>query len=210
MVRPGPKTRIEDVETAIIELLRGHPEGLNFNEIFRRLKERKLLGSFSVLSRAMQDLSESKIVIYRDLAQPRYKIPMRIYTLTPKTQSILENFVLPYSSRDIEVTEPVLTDLLADIKTPSEAAFLATSLHHALQLVLVYEQMIEENGDPKGLWRLLLKKIFDDERSSMEKMAQQARDHKIPMDFKQELSHSRKLLFKWADILTVYFISKSH
>jgi len=216
MVRPGPKTTQEEVKTGVVWLLQEHPEGLNFNEIFRRLNEEKVLGSFSVLSKAMKDLSKSEIVSYRDLEKAGYKIPKRIYTLSQKAQAVLQNFERkrPKTYPDAETADQIrqlkklkklLRNLFA-IKKPSEAATLATFLNHALQLAIVYEQMIDENGDKDGLWRLLLNKIFDGERNSMEKTAQQARHHKIPIDFGQEVSQSHRLLFRWVDILTVYFI----
>jgi DNA-binding PadR family transcriptional regulator len=214
MVRPGPKTTQEGVKTAVVWLLQEHPEGLNFNKIFKILNEEKVLGSFSVLSKAMKDLLKSEIVSYRDLEKAGYKIPKRIYTLTQKTRAALQNleFQRPKLYPDIKTAEKrqqlkkIAMKLFADIR-PSEAALLSSFLHNALQLTLVYEQMIHENGDPEGLWRLLLNKVFDGERNSMEKTAQQARDRKIPMDFKQELSRCRALLFRWADLLTVYFMS---
>jgi len=214
MVRRGPKTTQEGVKAAVVWLLKEHPEGLNFNEIFRRLNEEKVLGSFSVLSKAMKDLSKSEFVSYRDLEKGGYKIPKRMYNLTQKAQAVLQNFELKRLKvyPDIKKAEQrrqlkkLAIKLFANIQ-PSEAALLSSFLHNALQLALVHEQMIEEKGDPEGLWRLLLNKIFDDERNSMEKMAQQARDRKIPMDFKQVLSRCRTLLFTWADMLTVYFMS---
>jgi len=214
-VRPGPKAAKEDVQNAIIDLLRTHPEGLNFNEIFRRLKEERILGSFSILSRALKDLSKSRIVSYRDLEKPSYKIPKRIYALTPKTQSGFRNIELeqPRDYREIEATEQmrdleeVSVDFLGNIKKPSEAAFLSVLLHHARALAYVYEQIIDEDGNPKGLWRLLLSNILRSQRRYMETRAEWARSRKIPMEKKQELDHIREILSRWIKVLTIYGIS---
>jgi len=207
-VRPGPKTRIEDVETATVKLLKNHPEGLNFNEIFRRLKEEKIVGSFSVLSRAMKDLSRSKIVSYKDAEKARYKIPMRLYVLTQKTQSALENYVLerPQPSSDVETID-LSMDLFTNIKKPSEAALLTVLLRYARSLAFVYEQIVEENGDPKGFWRLVLNDLLRGERLYMETRAGWARTRKIQMEKKQELSHVREVIFKWINMLTIYGLS---
>jgi len=212
MVRPGPKTgQLEDVKTAIVQLLKDNPEGLNFNEIFRRLRKEdpKLLGSFSVLSKAIKDLFEYKIVSYKELEKPKYKIRKRIYTLTPKTQIALKDlqFKPPKPNQHMETTEQVSMDLFKGIKKPSEAALLGALLMHVRELVYVYRQIVEENGDPQGLWRLLLNDVLRGKRKYMETRAEWARSGKGPLKKKQELDHTIKVISKWIQILTIYGIS---
>jgi hypothetical protein len=215
MVRPGPKTRLEDVKTAIMQLLREDPDGINFNEIFRRLKDQKALGSFSVLDRAMKDLRKSKVVFYREVKKPRYKIPMRIYALAPKTQSILEKYQAESSVEAVTPEkatrlEELSMDLFEELKieNPSEAAFLTLLLRYARQLTFVYEQILEENGDPKGFWRLLLNDLLRSQRNYMKTRAEWARSRKILKTERQKLAnHTKEVIWRLITMLTVHGIS---
>jgi len=212
MVRPGPKTRMEDVKTAIIKLLRDNPEGLNFNKIFRVLKKEKVLGSFSVLDRAMKDLRKSKVVIlYREVKKPRFKIPMKIYGLTPETQSIFEKYQAESSLEAVTPEEaPRLEKLSMDlfkelkIEKPSEAALLTVLLRYARQLAVVYEQILEENGDPKGFWRLLLNDLLRSQRNYMETRAAWVRSGKILKMERQELASAKKAIWQLIKMLTIH------
>lgn len=210
MVRPGPKTTQDEVKTAVVRLLKEHSEGLNFNEIFRRLKEQGVLGSFSVLSKAIKDLSESKIVSYKDLEKPSYKIPKRIYMLTQKTQDVFQQleFKRPQPDQHIITTEKASMDLFKGIKKPSEAVFLSRLLYHAISLTTVYKQIVKENGDPNGLWRLLLNDVLRGERKYWETRAEWARSRKIPpLKEEHELARIIQVLSKWREMLTIYGIS---
>ena len=215
MVRPGPKTRLEDVKTAVVELLRDNSDGLNFNEVFRRLKDQKILGSFSVLDRAMKDLRKSKVIFYREVKKPRYKIPMRIYALAPKTQSVLEKYqaepfldaIPPEEARGLEELSMELFKELK-IENPSEAAFLTMLLRYARKLAFVYEQILEENGDPKGFWRLLLNDLLKSQRNYMKTRAEWTRSHKILKAERQELaSRAKDVIWRLIIMLTVHGIS---
>lgn len=212
MVRPGPKTRMEDVKVAVVELLRDNSDGLNFNEIFRRLKDQKVLGSFSVLDRAMKDLKKSKVVVLRrEVKKPRYKIPMKIYGLAPKTQGIFEKYRAE-PSFDAEVLEKaqrfekLSMDLLKEMKVekPSEVAFLTLLLRYARQLAFVYEQILEENGDPKGIWRLLLNDLLRSQRNYMETRAEWLRSGKIKRERKEVAGRVKETIWYILKMLTVY------
>jgi len=215
MVRPGPKTRLEDVKTAVVELLRDNSDGLNFNEIFRRLKDQKILGSFSVLDRAVKDLRRSKIIFYREVKKPRYKIPMRIYALAPKAQSVLEKYqaepsletIPPEEGRGLEELSMELFKELK-IENPSEAAFFTVLLRYARKLAFVYEQILEENGDPNGFWRLLLNELLRSQRNYMETRADWSRSRKILKTERRKLiSCTKEAIWRLIKMLTVYGVS---
>jgi len=178
---------MEDVKTAIVRLLMSYPEGLNFNKIFEKLKDRKVLGSFSVLSRAMKELGKSKIVSCREVKKPRYKIPMRIYTLAQQARTIFEKYDAKDLKHYLDETisqlkeveeEPELEEFFINlleelnINRASDAAFLTLLLRSASRLAFVYDQIIEEKGDPKGSWRLILNDLLRSERRYMEGVAQ--------------------------------------
>jgi len=209
MVRPGPKTYVADVKTAILDLLKGSSDGLNFNEIFRRLKEQEVLGSFSVLSHALEDLYESRILTYKEVKKSKYKIPMKIYSLTEKTRDVFSALDdrNPKSAEYAKTTDEVSADLLADIKKPSEAALLSVLLRYARGLTVVYKQIIEERGEPNGLWNLLLHDVTRSEREYMEARASWARSGKAQMRSKQELEEILNIISKWIELLTMYGIS---
>lgn len=172
-MRPGPKTRLEDVKTAIIQLLRDNPEGLNFNAIFRRLKKQKMLGSFSVLTRAMKDLREAGVVKYKDVEVPRYKIPKRIYTLSDpmehmlKQQYVREKEKVPL--KDIVSKETLLRHLF---------------LTRMNNLVAVYRDLLHEENpsDENARWKLILNLELEYMRAFMDAVAKGVSEGKIPSE----------------------------
>lgn len=67
---------------------------------------------------------------------------------------------------------------------------------------------MKENGDPNGLWRLLLNDVLRGERKYWETRAEWARSGKISrLEKERELTRSIKVLSKWREMLTVYGIS---
>lgn len=213
MVRPGPKTRLEDVKTAIVQLLENNPEGLNFNKIFKKLKEQEVLGSFSVLDRAMKNLKKSEVIILRrEVKKPRYKIPMKIYALAQKTKSVFKKYEAEPSLdaktlEEAQRLEKLSMDLFKELKIekPSEAAFLTVFLRYARQLAFVYEQIAEENGDEKGLWRLLLNDLLRSLRNYMETRAEWTRSGKIlKRERKEVVSRAKEVIWRLTVMLTVY------
>jgi hypothetical protein len=182
---------------------------LNFNEIFRRLKEQKVLGSFSVLSHALGDLYENKILTYKEVEKPKYKIPMKIYSLAEKTRDVFGALDDrgPKSAEYAETTDEVSADFLAAVRKPSEAALLSVLLRYARSLTVVYKQIIEEKGEPNGLWNLLLYDVTRSEREYMETRASWARSGKAQIRSKQELEEIRNIISKWIKLLTIYGIS---
>lgn len=214
MLRPGPKTRLEDVKTSIVLLLRDNPEGLNFNEIFRRLKERKVLGSFSILDKAMKDLTRSKVTFYREVNDPRYKLPMRIYALTQHAEQIVKNYETDYTPnfwdsktlKEAEYLEKFAADLLKELSLEkcSDAVLLRSLLIFASNLTYVYDLIVSENGNPDGEWKILFNSVLSDEREFMENIAKKANSHKVWKEGSLELANRmRKALSRLIMMLAV-------
>ena len=196
MVRPGPQTKLKDVKTAILELLEDNPEGMNFNAIFRKLKDKKVLGSFSVLNRAMKDLRESNVVSYREVEKQRYKIPMKIYTLTPKTLSTLKMLLFSGDQfRDIgslmeeeKRLEKISSELLKELNLEkgADAALLFHLLLITQNLAYVHKLIVEKDEN----WRLIFNYVLNYQRNFMELVAENVASEKVQKDEDQEMTNN--------------------
>ena len=147
MVRPGPKTTQNEVKTAVVKLLEKHSEGLNFNEVFRRLKEQKVLGSFSVLARAMKDLRKAGVVKYKDVQVSRYKIPKRIYMLSEPMERMLKQLYIKEKEK-VALKEIVLKETLLH----------HLFLTHINNLIAAYRYLLHEENpsDENARWKIIL------------------------------------------------------
>lgn len=149
MVRPGPKTTQEEVKTAVVRLLQERSEGLSFNQIFKELKSEKVLGSFSVLSRAMKDLFKAGVVKYEDAQASVYRIPRRVYRLTEPMERELRQLIIEAKKKEAIPLEKImleeeLLDHLFRIHT--------CSLISTYRAILADEHPLDENA----MWRLML------------------------------------------------------
>jgi len=111
MVKRGPKERDEEVREAVISLLEEAEGGLNFNELFRRLKGKGILGSFSVLSNTLKILKSREEVDIDEVPGPG--IPRKVYRLS-KANRELKN-ILKHESMEMAV-EDALSRLVLLIK----------------------------------------------------------------------------------------------
>jgi len=180
MVRPGPKTTQDEVKTAVVKLLEKNPEGLNFNKIFEKLKKQKVLGSFSVLSRAMKDLCKAGVVKYEDVKVARYKIPKRVYTLSDpmermlKQQYIREKEKVPL--KDIVLEETLLQHVF---------------LTHINNLIASYRSLLyeEKPSDENAKWKFILNLELGYIRAFMNSVAKAVSEGKIPIEEAGKVAH---------------------
>jgi hypothetical protein len=174
MVRPGPKTTQEEVKTAVVRLLQEHREGLNFNQIFKQLKGKEVLGSFSVLSRATKDLCKAGVVKYEDSQVPRYRIPRRVYRLTePMERELRQLNMKARGERKVPLKEIVLKEALLN------HLFLAhtNNLMAAYRILLNEENPLNENAR----WKLILNYELSYVRTFMDAVAKATSEGKIPI-----------------------------
>jgi len=175
MVRPGPKTSQDEVKTAIVGLLRENPEGLSFNQIFKRLKNKGVLGSFSVLSRAMKDLRKAGIVKYEEIRALKYKIPKHVYKLTePMEREIRKSYIEAKIKETIPLKKIVL----------EEELLTHLFLTHINNLVSVYRSLLyEENpADENARWKFILNLEIGYMRTFMNAVAKAVSEGKIPIE----------------------------
>jgi len=189
MVRPGPKTTQDEVKTAVVRLLEKNSEGLNFNEIFRRLKEQKVLGSFSVLARAMKDLSEAGIVKYRDVQVSRYKISKRIYKLTELMERELRQLYMEAKEKErVPLKKIVLEETLL--------CHLFTT--HANNLIAAYRSLLHEENpnDENARWKIILNMELEYMRAFMSTVAKAVSEGKIPIEEAEKVAYetNKKIL----------------
>jgi len=173
MVRPGPKTRIEDVKTAVVKLLKENPDGLNFNKIFEDLKGQKVLGSYSILSRALKDLCKAYVVEYKEVKVPRYRIPKRVYTLSDPMEKMLKQLYVKEKGK-IALKEIMLVETLL------RRLFLT----HVNNLIAAYRGLLyEENpSDENARWKFILNLELKYIRAFMDSVAKAVSEGKIPIE----------------------------
>jgi hypothetical protein len=175
MVRPGPKTTQEEVKTAVVRLLQENPEGLSFNHIFKQLKSKEVLGSFSVLSRAMKDLNRASIAEYRDTQVSGHKIPRRVYKLTdPLWRELKQQYIEVKKRETIPLKQIVLEEKL---------------LHHVFltlinNLMGAYRSLLNEENplDENATWKFILNLELEYVRAFMNSVAKSVSEGKIPIE----------------------------
>lgn len=171
MVRPGPKTTQDEVKAAVVSLLKQHPEGLNFNKIFKVLKGQKVLGSFSVLARAMKDLSKAGIVAFEDAQASGSKIPKRVYRLsTPMEQDfrrIKQKESVPL--KDVMLQETLLNHLFLTLNN---------NLLSAYRLLLHEKNPSADNAR----WKFILNYEIKYIQAFMDAVAQAVTEGRIPIE----------------------------
>jgi DNA-binding HxlR family transcriptional regulator len=181
MVRPGPRTTQEEVKTAVVRLLQQYSEGLNFNQIFKELKQWKVLGSFSVLSRALKDLTNAGITKYEDAQVSAYKIPKRVYKLTAPMEHELRQLILEAKRKEAIPLEKIVSkeELLDHL-------FRA----HTNALISIYRVIFADQHplDENTMWRLMLKLELKYIETFMETVATAVSQNKIPIEEAQEVA----------------------
>lgn len=182
MVRPGPRTTQDEVKTAVVKLLEQHPEGLNFNEVFRRLKEQKVLGSFSVLSRAIKDLSTAGIVEYKDVQVSGLRIPKRVYMLSDPMVSVLKQRYIEAKKKEKVPLKEILL---------KEQLLYHLYWTHIVNLISAYRcLLLEENAsDENARWKFLLNMEFDYVRAFMNAVAKAVSEGKMPIEEVEKVAH---------------------
>lgn len=185
MVRPGPKTRIEDVKTAVVKLLRENPDGLNFNKIFDDLKDQKVLGSYSILSRALKDLCEAHVAKYKDVKVPRYRIPKRIYTLSGPMDRALRRLTQSYTKAKMK-----------EAVSLKDIALNETLLRHIFwvqtnNLMGAYRDLLhdENPSDKNARWRFILNLELRYIRAFMDSVAKAVSEGEIPIEEAGKVAH---------------------
>lgn len=175
LVRPGPKTTQEEVKTAVVRLLQEHPEGLNFNQIFKQLKGKEVLGSFSVLSRAMKDLCRAGIIEYRDTQVSRYKIPKRVYKLTaPMERELRQLYEEAKEKQKVPLKKIVLEETLLS----------HLFLTHINNLIAAYRILLHEENpsNENARWKLILNLELEYMRAFTNTVAKAVSEGKIPVE----------------------------
>lgn len=173
MVRPGPKGTQKEVRTEIIRLLVENSQGLSFNKMFKALKERQVLGSNSVLSTALKDLSETKIITSEE--KQEQKIPTRIYKLIdPKLQNMLRGY---------EETKKVETAKVQEFMLDEDAlhSFLVA---HVNNLIGAYRSLLFDS-DPSSQdarWRYFAAYEAKSLSNFLESAARAVTDNKVSVD----------------------------
>lgn len=175
MVRPGPKTTQGEVKTAVVRLLQEHSEGLSFNRTFKELKGKKVLGSFSVLSRAMKDLCNASITKYEDTQVRGHKIPQRVYKLTaPMERELRQQYVEAKKREAVPLKQIVLEETL---------------LHHVFltlinNLMSAYRSLLHEENplDENARWKLILNLELEYVRAFMCAVAKSVSEGEIPIE----------------------------
>lgn len=172
-MRPGPKTTQNEVKTAVVRLLERHSEGLNFNAIFRRLKKQKVLGSFSVLTRAMKDLYRAGVVKYEDVKAARYKIPKRVYMLSEPMERMLKQRYIREKEK-VPLKDIVLEETLLD----------HIFLTHINNLIASYRILLHEENpsDENAKWKFILNLELEYMRAFMGSVAKAVSEGKIPIE----------------------------
>jgi hypothetical protein len=147
MVRPGPKTTQEEVKTAVVRLLQEHPKGLDFNQIFKELKREEVLGSFSVLSRAVKDLRKASIAKYEDTQVRGHKILHRVYKLTDPMERELRQQYVEAKKRAVPLKQITLEETLLH----------HLFLTHINNLISAYRYLLHEENpsDENAGWKLI-------------------------------------------------------
>lgn len=173
--RPGPKSSQKEVKTEIFSILAENLEGVSFNQLFRLLKSKGVLGSFSVLSSALKDLKENNIISYEDESSTT-KIPRRVYTLSDSKRQLIITlndskhrlWNKLYSKIRGEGTSIPLENMVSN-----EIALRHLFLNHALNLVFAYNALLEEHNpsDKSAVWRLLVNTEFKIMQNAMENVA---------------------------------------
>lgn len=173
MSRCGAKSTQKEVKTNIVEILAENSEGLSFNQIFKQLKGKGVLGSYSVLSRALKDLNERHIISYLDIPT-NAKIPRRVYTLEEtKFRQYVQ--LLAEAKGKIEEPEKLVLD-----KSALERLF----LNHTINLMIAYKTLLEEfePNNQEAIWKLEVNIEFNYMQAAMESVAKAIFEDKIQID----------------------------
>jgi DNA-binding transcriptional ArsR family regulator len=173
-VRPGHKTTQEEVRTAVVKLLQEHPEGLGFNQIFKELKGKEVLGSFSVLSHAMKDLRKAGVVKYKDVQLSRYKIPPRVYKLTEPMERELRQLHIGAREKEKVPLKKILLE---------ETLLRHLFLTHTNNLIAAYRSLLCEDNpsDENARWKLILNLELEYIQTFMNIVAKTISEGKIPI-----------------------------
>jgi hypothetical protein len=174
MVRPGPKTTQEEVKTAVVRLLKEHSEGLSFNQIFKQLKGKEVLGSFSVLTRAMKDLCKAGVAEYEVTQVSRYKIPKHVYKLTePMERELRQLYMEAKEKEKVPLKKIVLEETLLS----------HLFLTHINNLIAAYRILLhdENPSDENARWKLILNMELEYMRAFMDAVAKATSEGKIPI-----------------------------
>jgi len=182
MIRPGPKTRLEEVKRAIVDLLRENSDGLSFNELFRKLKEQRVLGSYSVLSSALKELCGAGVTEYKDTKTSGYRIPKRVYRLSDSMEQELRNQHLDAKRKQAISLDKIILD-----KQLLNSVFFT----HLNNLISAYRILLNDNdsSDPNARWRLILDLESNYMRVFMNEVANTVSKGKTPIDKANKVAH---------------------
>jgi DNA-binding HxlR family transcriptional regulator len=182
--RPGARSTQEDVKTSVVNLLGENPEGLSFNQIFKQLKSKGVLGSFSVLSRALKDLCEALIVTYED-KPTKAKLPRRVYTLTePKVLEFIQSYLQSYVKAKEKEKIP-LSKLVSEETLLKQLFFL-----HINNLMSAYRDLLQTENplEDEARWKLLFNIEFSYVQAFMENVAKAISEGRIPVDIAKKVA----------------------
>jgi hypothetical protein len=173
MVRPGPKTSQTKVRAEIIKLLGNNPDGLNFNKIFHELKPKGVFGSYSVLARALQELTRTFVISVQE--HNENKIPTRTYKLTdPKMKAFTESYVEAKRKESIPIEKVIL----------NESFLKSMFFRHVNNLITAYRSIFGD-GNPTSedaSWRLFLSYENNYINNFMETISKVVSENKISID----------------------------
>jgi DNA-binding HxlR family transcriptional regulator len=181
MGRCGAKSTQKEVKTSIVSILAENSEGLSFNQIFKQLKSEGILGSYSVLSRALKDLHERLIIDYED-KPTKAKIPRRVYTLTePKFRELIQTYAKVKERMHTPVEKLVLD------KSLLEQLF----FEHVINVIRDYKTLLRElnPSEQDAIWKLLLNIDLNHMQVFMESVAKAISEEKISIKDANEVAN---------------------